>query len=84
MNEEKEKLWGASDGQELQIMSEEDEVLDTDEKILNRWEDMMGELEMFCNLEKEYGPDTTIGEIRKKYADKCTEFMYEYDLESDW
>lgn len=72
MNEEKEKLCGASDGQELQIMSEEDEALDTDEKILNRWEDMMCELEMFCILEKEYGPDTTIGEIRKKYADKCS------------
>ena len=74
MNEEKEKL-GASDGQEFQIMSEEDEALDTDEKILNRWEDMMCELEMFCNLEKQYGSDTTIGEIRKKYADECTEFM---------
>lgn len=83
MNEEKEKL-GASDGQEFQIMSEEDEVLDTDEKILNRWEDMMTDLEMFCILEKEYGPDTTIGEIRKKYADKCTEFMYEHNLESEW
>ena len=83
MNEEKEKL-GASDGQEFQIMSEEDEVLDTDEKILNRWEDMMTDLEIFCILEKEYGPDVTIGEIRKKHAAKCTEFMYEHNLESDW
>lgn len=83
MKEEQEKICTTTDEQEFKIVSEEDEILDTDEKILSRWDSMMWELEMYCDLEKKYGPDTTIGEIRKKFGEECSHFMYEHNLEPD-